>query len=305
MNVVDLGEAVGIIAAQSIGEPGTQLTLRTFHIGGTAARIAEQTARKSKVAGVIEYGDRLIVGHQPRGPARSSRRTRARCSSSASTDKNAAVARAPAGAARRDPDGGGWRRREAGPGDLHLGSVHEPDSSPTSTARCASSTSSKTSRCPRSSTSSPVSVSASSSKIAKRSSTRTSRSCRRRAGRRSACATSSSRWARSSPWKTDSEIFPGTIIAKVGREAYKTRDITGGLPRVAELFEARRPKDPATISEIDGVVRFGEIKRGKREIFVAADQPRRFARRDARGAAVRSARRQALARARGRPRARR
>jgi DNA-directed RNA polymerase subunit beta' len=54
----------------------------------------------------------------------------------------------------------------------------------------------------------------------------------------------------------------------VSREAYKTRDITGGLPRVAELFEARRPKDPATISEIDGVVRFGEIKRGKREIRV-------------------------------------
>src|SRR5690242_3155669 len=49
------------------------------------------------------------------------------------------------------------------------------------------------------------------------------------------------------------QVFAGTIIAKVGREAYKTRDITGGLPRVAELFEARRPKDPATISEIDGV----------------------------------------------------
>ena len=67
MDVVDLGEAVGIIAAQSIGEPGTQLTLRTFHIGGTAARIAEQTARKSKVAGVIEYGDRLVVVTNPEG----------------------------------------------------------------------------------------------------------------------------------------------------------------------------------------------------------------------------------------------
>ena len=64
-------------------------------------------------------------------------------------------------------------------------------------------------------------------------------------------------------------IFAGQTIAKISREAYKTRDITGGLPRVAELFEARRPKDPATISEIDGIVRFGEIKRGKREIFVA------------------------------------
>src|SRR2546423_2509283 len=64
------------------------------------------------------------------------------------------------------------------------------------------------------------------------------------------------------------EVYAGLVLAKVSREAYKTRDITGGLPRVAELFEARRPKDPATISEIDGIVRFGDIKRGKREIFV-------------------------------------
>jgi hypothetical protein len=67
MQMVDLGEAVGIIAAQSIGEPGTQLTLRTFHIGGTAARIAEQTARKSKVAGVVEFGDRLVKVTNPEG----------------------------------------------------------------------------------------------------------------------------------------------------------------------------------------------------------------------------------------------
>src|SRR5438045_8796596 len=65
MGMVDKGEAVGIIAAQSIGEPGTQLTLRTFHIGRTAERIAEQTARKSKVAGTIEYSDRLIVVTNP------------------------------------------------------------------------------------------------------------------------------------------------------------------------------------------------------------------------------------------------
>src|SRR5205814_2559317 len=68
------------------------------------------------------------------------------------------------------------------------------------------------------------------------------------------------------------EVYAGQIIAKVSREAYKTRDVTGGLPRVAELFEARRPKDPATISEVDGVVRFGEIKRGKREIWVHPEE---------------------------------
>jgi DNA-directed RNA polymerase subunit beta' len=68
------------------------------------------------------------------------------------------------------------------------------------------------------------------------------------------------------------EIFPGETIAKLGREAYKTRDITGGLPRIAELFEARRPKDPAVITEVDGTVRFGDIKRGKREVIVIPDQ---------------------------------
>ena len=67
------------------------------------------------------------------------------------------------------------------------------------------------------------------------------------------------------------EISPGDIIAKISREVYKTRDITGGLPRVAELFEARRPKDPAVITEIDGVVSFGGIKRGKREVHVTPE----------------------------------
>jgi DNA-directed RNA polymerase subunit beta' len=63
-------------------------------------------------------------------------------------------------------------------------------------------------------------------------------------------------------------VTKGVTITKIPRQAYKTRDITGGLPRVGELFEARRPKDPATMSEIDGIVKFGEIKRGKREIYV-------------------------------------
>ena len=67
------------------------------------------------------------------------------------------------------------------------------------------------------------------------------------------------------------EINPGDTIAKISREVYKTRDITGGLPRVAELFEARRPKDPAVITEIDGVVSFGGIKRGKREVHVTPE----------------------------------
>jgi DNA-directed RNA polymerase subunit beta' len=72
--------------------------------------------------------------------------------------------------------------------------------------------------------------------------------------------------------RDEEAIEPGTTLAKISREVYKTRDITGGLPRVAELFEARKPKDPSVITEIDGSIRFGEIKRGKREIVVVPNQ---------------------------------
>ncbi|HEU4401990.1 MAG TPA: DNA-directed RNA polymerase subunit beta', partial [Candidatus Polarisedimenticolia bacterium] len=68
------------------------------------------------------------------------------------------------------------------------------------------------------------------------------------------------------------KIHQGDILAKMPRETTKTKDITGGLPRVVELFEARRPKEPAVISEIDGVVRYGEVVKGKRQILVTDDE---------------------------------
>jgi len=61
------------------------------------------------------------------------------------------------------------------------------------------------------------------------------------------------------------EVMPGDVLAKIPRETMKTKDITGGLPRVVELFETRKPKDPAVISEIDGVVKYGEISKGMRK----------------------------------------
>src|SRR5258705_12415774 len=66
-------------------------------------------------------------------------------------------------------------------------------------------------------------------------------------------------------------VFPGDVLAKIPRETTKTKDITGGLPRVVELFEARKPRETAVISEIDGVVRFGEVSKGQRKLYVAAD----------------------------------
>src|SRR6201987_3567236 len=67
------------------------------------------------------------------------------------------------------------------------------------------------------------------------------------------------------------EVFPGDILAKIPRETTRTKDITGGLPRVVELFEARKPRDPAIISKIDGVVRFGDVTKGQRKVYVTAD----------------------------------
>jgi DNA-directed RNA polymerase subunit beta' len=73
-------------------------------------------------------------------------------------------------------------------------------------------------------------------------------------------------------FKNGGTVKEGDIIVKIPRESSKSRDITGGLPRVAELFEARRPKDSSVISEIDGFVKFGDIERGNRRVFVVDDQ---------------------------------
>jgi len=67
------------------------------------------------------------------------------------------------------------------------------------------------------------------------------------------------------------EVHPGDVLAKIPRETTKTKDITGGLPRVVELFEARKPRETAIISEIDGVVKFGEVTKGQRKVYVVAD----------------------------------
>jgi DNA-directed RNA polymerase subunit beta' len=266
MNMVDLGEAVGIIAAQSIGEPGTQLTLRTFHIGGTAARIAEQTVRKTKVAGVIEYGDRLFVVTNPEGH-RIVTSYEGELSIRTSGDKSAAVGArlaVPLGATLLVDDGDEVKRDQpiftwdpyTNPiitdveGEIRFVDIVEDET--------------------------------------------VSEELDELTGLRQRVITED-REKRLHPhieiWQTKGakekkvrdfvvpvgaqlvvddgqQIHAGQAIAKISREAYKTRDITGGLPRVAELFEARRPKDPATISEIDGIVRFGDIKRGKREVFV-------------------------------------
>jgi DNA-directed RNA polymerase subunit beta' len=266
MAMVDLGEAVGIIAAQSIGEPGTQLTLRTFHIGGTAARIAEATARKSKVAGTVEYGDRLVVVVNPAGE-KIVTSYEGEIVIRTSADKNAAVGarlQVPLGATLNVEDGADVKKEQViftwdpytNPiiadveGEIRFVDLVEDES-------VSEELDELTGLRQR------VVIEDREKRLHPHIEIWQEKGGKEKRVRDFVIPVGAQLIV-----EDGQRIHAGETIAKIGREAYKTRDITGGLPRVAELFEARRPKDPATISEIDGIVSFGEIKRGKREIFV-------------------------------------
>ncbi len=264
MGMVDKGEAVGIIAAQSIGEPGTQLTLRTFHIGGTAARIAEQTARKSKVEGVIEFGDRLITVINAEGLQIVTSYEGELTIRTSADNKIGARLQVPLGATLMVKDGEEVKK------DQVIFSW-DPYSNPIisdveGTIRFVD-------LVPDESVSEEldeltglrqtVVIEDREKKLHPHIEIWETKGAKEKRLRDFVIPVGAQLQV-----DDKQRITAGTILAKVSREAYKTRDITGGLPRVAELFEARKPKDPATVSEIEGIVRFGEIKRGKREIFV-------------------------------------
>ena len=260
MQMVDIGEAVGILAAQSIGEPGTQLTLRTFHIGGTSARIAAQTQRRSKVKGTAQF-ERITTVETPEGQRIVTSREGEILMRTVEGGTRSRLA-VPYGAVLAVEDG-----QQIAVGDLLFswdpysepivadfgGTVHFIDIEDEQTVR---------------------------------------EELDESTGRRQLVIIED-RNKRLHPMieirdpetgaKLREFIIPvgaqltvrdgetiqlGATLAKIAREAYKTRDITGGLPRIAELFEARKPKDPATITEVDGSVRFGDIKRGKREVVI-------------------------------------
>ena len=266
MQMVDLGEAVGILAAQSIGEPGTQLTLRTFHIGGTAARIAEQTARKSKVGGVIEFGERLIYVTNAEGQ-KIVTSYEGEIIIRASKDENAAVLsrfQVPLGAFLMVENGSEVKRDAVVftwdpyttpiiadvEGTVRFVDIIEDES-------VSEELDELTGLRQR------VIIEDREKRLHPHIEIVQEKSGKEKRVRDFVIPVGAQLII-----EDGEQVGAGTVLAKISREAYKTRDITGGLPRVAELFEARRPKDPATISEIDGVVRFGDIKRGKREIFV-------------------------------------
>jgi DNA-directed RNA polymerase subunit beta' len=264
MKTVDIGEAVGILAAQSIGEPGTQLTLRTFHIGGTASRIAAQTQRKSKIDGVVSLDRVTTVDTPSEDKIITSREGQIVMKTKEGMVRSRLSV--PYGATLAVEEG-----QEISSGDLLFS--WDPYSEPivadvegvvkfmdivddiTMREELDESTGRRQMTIieDRDKKLHPTIQIVSKGKSAKK-----LREFIMPVG------------AQITTHDGDA-VVPGDTLAKISREVYKTRDITGGLPRVAELFEARRPKDPAVITEVDGRISFGDIKRGKREVVVTPE----------------------------------
>jgi DNA-directed RNA polymerase subunit beta' len=258
--MVEMGEAVGVIAAQSIGEPGTQLTMRTFHIGGTASRVSDASHIEAKNAGTVRFINLVTVRSKDGGLVAMNRNG----SIAIIDDKGREKERYAIvyGAKLKVEEGTkveqGSRLGEWDPytfsllteisgtvqfKDLQEGvTLNEEVDEVTGLSRLVVADSSDEKRQP--------------AIIIK-------------------SAQGNKRYlmpSRAHLMVADGdELYPGDILAKIPRETTRTKDITGGLPRVVELFEARKPRDPAIISKIDGVVRFGEVSKGQRKVYVTAD----------------------------------
>ena len=255
---VELGTAVGIVAAQSIGEPGTQLTMRTFHIGGTASRIVEQSYYKARNKGIVKFhdlktvkskkGETVVLNkngeitlHDETG--RELERYAILSGAVLSVDEGKEVAKDEI-FVKWDPytvpiltEVTGKIRYE----DVKEGVTmkEEVDSATGLTERVI--IEHKEDLHPQ------LVVVGNNDEI---------------------LAFYPIPVGAHIVVKEKQEVTAGSLIAKTPRKVAKTRDITGGLPRVAELFEARKPKNPSIISEIDGVVEFGDVVKGQRQIIV-------------------------------------
>jgi DNA-directed RNA polymerase subunit beta' len=255
--LVEKGEAVGVIAAQSIGEPGTQLTLRTFHIGGTASRIIEQSLIKSKNSGWIKYHSLRVV------PKKKEFVVLNRNGALSINDKDGRELErhlVPQGAFIGFKDGD-----QLGEG---ISFVHwDPYTAPvltevTGTVKYEDLKEDLTVIDELN----PV------TKLTEHVVVEHKQEYHPQVlildDKKDVMGIYPIPVGAHILAKDGQTLEAGDLLAKIPRLSVKTRDITGGLPRVAELFEVRRPKDPAIISEIDGFVEFGQTKKGQRLIIV-------------------------------------
>jgi len=274
-NLVDVGEAAGIIAAQSIGEPGTQLTMRTFHIGGVASGMqSEQTTLEARFGGrvtfeefsAVERDDHQVVMNRYSRIVLLDEKDRPREQYDLNYGAKLLVREG-------DQVGPGTMLSEWDPFSIPIlsevkGTVEFADiiEGVTMTVRVDD-------------------VTGHSSMVIQESRDPDSRPrmvIRDDAGNVAMFGKHEARYylpvGASFTISEGAVVKAGEVLARIPRESTKTKDITGGLPRVVELFEARTPKEHAIIAETDGVVSFGKDKGGKRRILITPDdgEPREY-----------------------------
>jgi DNA-directed RNA polymerase subunit beta' len=270
-HMVNKGEAIGVIAAQSIGEPGTQLTMRTFHVGGTASRSVEQAELKTNIGGTVSCsnlhsvtnaeGTEIVMNRNAviaikDDLGRERERFKVNYGAQLLVKEGQKVA--------RDTILADWDAytipivAEVG-GTIKYGDVIEGITMQEKVD-------------PVTGRSSFVIIhTAGGAQLSPRITVKNER------GKTVKMADSETYARYSLPVGSiisvneGDVIQPGTIVGKIPRETSKTKDITGGLPRVAELFEVRKPKDPAIIAKIDGKISFGKELKGKRRVIVTPE----------------------------------
>ncbi len=265
---VQIGEAVGVIAAQSIGEPGTQLTLRTFHVGGTASNIAQESTLTAKVNGIADFDEvKTVPGKDNNGDDVGivvGRSGEIKILDS-KTKEVLFVNNIPYGSflyvenkkkLKKDDKICSWDPYNAVilsdlDGKVEFVDLKEGVSFTVEMDE-ATGYKEKVITDSRDKKINPaVHILDKKGEILKELNVPVGAHLSVEEGQK---------------------VTAGTIIAKIPRVVGKTSDITGGLPRVTELFEARNPSNPAVVSEIDGVVNYGGIKRGNREVTIESKE---------------------------------
>ncbi|MGH9759527.1 MAG: DNA-directed RNA polymerase subunit beta', partial [Blastocatellia bacterium] len=279
--LVELGEATGVIAAQSIGEPGTQLTMRTFHIGGVAGGVSEITKHEARSAGTVKFEELKTVRNREGDLVAMNRNGQVVLIDD--RGREAGRYQIVYGATLKVHDGQkveeGQELAEWDPYTFAIltedaGAVHFKDLIEGATVReevdevtllshlvVVDSPDEK--RQPR------IEIKDDKGKVLR---------TYQMPVRANLLVTDYDEWkkkkggaaSKAQEEKEHARVAPGDIIAKIPRETTKTKDITGGLPRVVELFEARKPRETAVMTEIDGQVKFGQITKGLRRIIVEA-----------------------------------
>ena len=270
-NPVSIGEAVGVIAAQSIGEPGTQLTLRTFHIGGAASQSAEQSSIEVPFSGILKLENQHTVTNTAGNLVILSRN----CDIVIQDEQGREKSRhhVPYGAQVLVAEGAKVEKgQKVAEWDPFMTPIISEKEGKAELVDLINNVTMKESMDETTGISSKIVIDWQSGSAAN-SGLKPSVMLKDAKGKHVTYDSGKEvRYYLSADAvlnvDKDTEVHVGDVIARIPRESTKTKDITGGLPRVAELFEARRPKEQAIISDIDGQVEFGKDYKAKQRVIV-------------------------------------